>query len=606
MRAPTTQKVHLRSIRPPSWVTTLSLGSAAGLGAFFAIWLAALLFTVLYDVTGNPAPSPEAQRLAQRIITAWVVPAIFFLLTLLASFGAARLARTRPLLHASLGSAASFSSMTLAIYLSTPDITWSDTYRFFLLGALATALAALRARRRLTDEQLLGHIGRAIGNAGDPEAVCEAIGRGLRGTGVSSVLLWRVPRPASAEFGYPAQTPVAGPHSDPLPHLSYDPWAAWSSSTSARYAQDNPFSTTFRPGPALIRRLHERPICFVSVDDLPDELATAWAKANLTTGYLCRLAAPRGELVGLMAVAAEGKTAPHVGSSNLQEIARHAALTLAYLTLTQGGVLTERQRLARELHDGPAQGLLSIVTLLRVASERLTSDSTQHLDPQPVSALAIKESLDETSVNTEPPSHTDRTRKRAGKSAALTEDQGQEVTNLIDHALQTASDSLNGMRRFLWALRPEELERDPLPNAIKRLAHRRLPNATFHVTFAISGTPFPITPEAEEALLRVAQEALANAAKHSSASRVTITLSYMHGLVILDVNDDGIGFDQDPLNPLASASPSPVGGIGLLGARERLAGLGGRLVVESTSGEGTTLVAEIPQPLTPATPDSRS
>jgi len=91
-----------------------------------------------------------------------------------------------------------------------------------------------------------------------------------------------------------------------------------------------------------------------------------------------------------------------------------------------------------------------------------------------------------------------------------------------------------------------------------------------------------LKPEVEQALFRVAQEALANAAKHSQARRVEVTLSYSEDTVLLEVVDDGQGF----------VSPPPADrGMGLRSMGERMETLGGELAVESVPGRGTRVVA---------------
>jgi signal transduction histidine kinase len=91
--------------------------------------------------------------------------------------------------------------------------------------------------------------------------------------------------------------------------------------------------------------------------------------------------------------------------------------------------------------------------------------------------------------------------------------------------------------------------------------------------------------DAETALYRVIQEAFTNVVKHSGARRVSVILQRVDGVAMAVVEDDGAGFD--PLAPRGDA-------IGLEGMRERLALVGGRLRIESSSGSGTTLVAEVP------------
>lgn len=109
---------------------------------------------------------------------------------------------------------------------------------------------------------------------------------------------------------------------------------------------------------------------------------------------------------------------------------------------------------------------------------------------------------------------------------------------------------------------------------------------------SITGEHTRLLPEAEVALLRIAQEALANVRQHAGASRVRLTLSYMDDIAVLDVADDGGGFDASGAKGAVGAEDR--GGFGLTAMRERVEQLGGELLVESSLGEGTTLAVEIP------------
>jgi signal transduction histidine kinase len=91
--------------------------------------------------------------------------------------------------------------------------------------------------------------------------------------------------------------------------------------------------------------------------------------------------------------------------------------------------------------------------------------------------------------------------------------------------------------------------------------------------------------EVESALYRVVQESLTNIAKHASAKAVSISLTRRGSAVAAVIEDDGVGFDPRVVRG---------GGIGLLGMRERLALIDGRLEIESRPGAGTTIVAEVP------------
>lgn len=203
------------------------------------------------------------------------------------------------------------------------------------------------------------------------------------------------------------------------------------------------------------------------------------------------------------------------------------------------GVLEERQRLARDIHDTLAQSFTSIVMHLEAAEPQLEMVS-------------------------------DSAHRHVGQ------------------ARQSARDGLAEARRLVWALRPEALDQASLPEALERLAGRWSKASGVAATATITGTPRPLPAEVEVTLLRVAQEALANVRKHARATMVTLTLSFMDDALLLDVQDDGVGF--------VSGVPATVrgdGGFGLTGMRERVARLGGSVSVESAPGEGTTVVVEL-------------
>jgi signal transduction histidine kinase len=199
----------------------------------------------------------------------------------------------------------------------------------------------------------------------------------------------------------------------------------------------------------------------------------------------------------------------------------------------EAGVLDERQRMAREIHDTLAQGLAGIITQLEAGLQASSAD---------------------------------------GHSSRHTE-----------LAAQLARESLAEARRSVQALQPEPLERARLPEAISGVAEKWSALSGVDARVTTTGDPRPMRPEIEVALLRTAQEALANVAKHAQARRVVITLSYMEDLVGLDVRDDGVGITA-PRN----------GGFGLTAMRQRVQGLAGTLEIESEPGGGTAISASIP------------
>ena len=207
----------------------------------------------------------------------------------------------------------------------------------------------------------------------------------------------------------------------------------------------------------------------------------------------------------------------------------------------EAGVLEERQRMAREIHDTLAQGLTGIVTQLEAAGPAVAAEERQ---------------------------------RRLGNAKRL------------------ARDSLAEARRSVQVLRPEPLEAALLPEAVTEVADRWSAVNGVAIQVTTTGSAVALYPDIEIALLRVAQEALANVAKHAGASRVGLTLSYMEDVVTLDVRDDGKGFcTAGAGNGRASANGN---GFGLTAMRQRVERLGGRLAIESEPGNGTAVSASVP------------
>jgi signal transduction histidine kinase len=162
----------------------------------------------------------------------------------------------------------------------------------------------------------------------------------------------------------------------------------------------------------------------------------------------------------------------------------------------------------------------------------------------------------------------------------------------LDQARRTARENLAEVRRLVWALQPAALERATLGEVLTHLAARWEEENGVQALATTTGTVHALRPEIEVTLLRAAQEALANAHKHASASQVVLTLSYMDGMVVLDVQDNGAGFDTTRLS--LSPADQHAGGFGLKALRERVEQLGGMLSIESSCSEGTTIAVALP------------
>lgn len=205
----------------------------------------------------------------------------------------------------------------------------------------------------------------------------------------------------------------------------------------------------------------------------------------------------------------------------------------------EAGVLDERQRMAREIHDTLAQSLAGVLTQLQAAEQTLTGPSPAHRH--------------------------------------------------LATAVEMARTSLAEARRTVHAVEPELLAQARLPEAIADVAGRWAQTHGVESILTTTGDPRPMHTDVEVTLLRAAQEALANVAKHADAGQVRLTLSYMGDMVTLDVRDDGIGFEPGPGQATASD-----GGFGLAAMRQRVQRLAGSLVIESEPGEGTAISASVP------------
>ncbi len=169
---------------------------------------------------------------------------------------------------------------------------------------------------------------------------------------------------------------------------------------------------------------------------------------------------------------------------------------------------------------------------------------------------------------------------------------GEVALGRLEEIGRTARSSLSEARRVVWALRPEALEEGTLAGALDGLVRDFRSETGLDATSSVSGDPRAVEAESEAIVLRVAQEALANARKHARASRVALTLSYLDDSIRLDVRDDGVGFESELADRDREGWEG--GGFGVTGMRERLEQRGGSLTIESEPGVGTTIAAALP------------
>jgi len=252
------------------------------------------------------------------------------------------------------------------------------------------------------------------------------------------------------------------------------------------------------------------------------------------------------------------------GPSEVQELVQafnkmvdHLALyrrdTENYVASVLSSQERERKRVARELHDDTAQALIVLGRRIEMAQEETT-------DP------ALQEEL-------------------------------EEIRDMVDLTLE-------GVRRFTSDLRPPLLEELGLPRTLRLLGDRIAREEPTDVTVEIIGEPIALSPELELGLYRLAQEALSNVRRHAQARHASIKLIYGMDRIRLQVTDDGVGFPA----PATPADLVKSGGLGLMGMHERARLFGGKAIITSEPGQGTTVSIIIPLDArqTPAGPDAFS
>jgi signal transduction histidine kinase len=235
-----------------------------------------------------------------------------------------------------------------------------------------------------------------------------------------------------------------------------------------------------------------------------------------------------------------------VGQS-VERAALIAELEAARTELSQAehsrGVMAERERMAREIHDTLAQGFTSIVMLAQAATAGLAKDPS-----------------------------------RAVERLGTIED--------------VARENLAEARALVAAFAPVALQDSTLPDAVRRLTERFTAQTRIPIDLEVADSVTTLSRDQEVVLLRAVQEALTNVRRHSGARQVVVRLLVEQGGARAEVGDDGVGF----------AIGDTLDGFGLAGMRGRVRDVGGTMDVASVPGEGTRVVVQVPvQPGTPGT-----
>ena len=277
------------------------------------------------------------------------------------------------------------------------------------------------------------------------------------------------------------------------------------------------------------------------------------------------------------------------------------------------GTARERERIAREMHDTIAQDLASILALARATA----ADVAQ-------AGAAPYENGVVLSANVAAPSSD------AGPANDAADD--SQASRHLAMIVQLAQECLDDTRRMIADASPRALDGRGLAEAVGRAADR-LEREGITVARSLDSTLPPLPQPARVAILRIAQEAIANVARHSRAVNVAVSLRSVAGAAVLEVRDDGVGFDSAAAGAVGAevgsssnqaalrSRPKPAdegrtdlprvrsvsqrgrlrrapegddSGFGISDMRGRAADLGGSVSIDSSPGRGTRVLARIP------------
>ncbi|HLX72616.1 MAG TPA: sensor histidine kinase [Verrucomicrobiae bacterium] len=217
---------------------------------------------------------------------------------------------------------------------------------------------------------------------------------------------------------------------------------------------------------------------------------------------------------------------------------REQALRRAMAEAEFAAILSERNRVAREIHDTLAQGLAATSVQLMLAKKSANGASS-------------------------------------------------DLSHHLDAAQELVRESLAEARDSIWNMRSHVLESSDLAGALKEILKQRCDGTGIETSVEVSGRSRRFAPIVENNVLRAGQEAIFNATKYAKAKKIVVRLEFGEKQLRLLVRDDGSGFD--PANP-----PSGSGGFGLMAMRERATELKGELKMNSSPGQGTEVIFTVP------------
>jgi ligand-binding sensor domain-containing protein/signal transduction histidine kinase len=219
-------------------------------------------------------------------------------------------------------------------------------------------------------------------------------------------------------------------------------------------------------------------------------------------------------------------------------------------------VLSERNRLAREMHDTLIQGCVSVSALLEAHS------SLGHAEPGAIP------------------------------------DSGLDAKNdLLDYARTQLRSTIDEARQAVWDLRQSSESTSDIGPLLGSMTERGSHEFGVPVECRTSGKPFALDQSTTHEVLMVAREAIYNSIRHGQPNKVQLSLNFGEQACSVEVRDDGTGFDT------AAMASHPSGHYGVIGMKERVERIGGKLILHSRIGSGTELLIEVPRKTVPVPPE---
>jgi two-component system sensor histidine kinase DegS len=268
-----------------------------------------------------------------------------------------------------------------------------------------------------------------------------------------------------------------------------------------------------------------------------DSALDAQQRLLVMRGQLEKLQAEKNHLERFKTVLEKVSASPAGGGASNASTAGGAKGTMASVEMLVNAQETERQRLSRQMHDGPVQALSNFILQTEIAMRLFDVDAAQAKD---------------------------------------------ELNNLKSSAMGT----FQKVRNFIFELRPMMLDDLGLVPTVRRYADAFKEQTSLDVSVTVTGNERRLEPYLEVMMFRALQELLGNTARHSQASQVKVMLDMGEDRVRISVDDNGRGFDPDVVQQGNS--------LGLKLIRERAEMLGGTFEVDSAIGRGTRVVFAVP------------